>query len=204
MRTPLPHPTILSTAMGSAASAGSAGAAESTRLRAMRGVQPAVSIRHGRAADARAIARLIVSGQGSGFLLPRSQEEIRAAAERFATAVILSAGPSRARDHKGRIVGAASLEPYGPHLAEVRSLVVHPAFRAMGIGDRLVRALMRRARREGVARVIALTTRVGFFERLGFVAVPLETLPEKVLRDCAHCPRRTACIETAFVWRTGK
>ncbi len=157
----------------------------------------AVTIRRAGLADAPRIAALIAHGQSDEFLLPRSEADVRASWRRF---VVAAAPPSR-RDPRGRVLGTASLEPYGPHLAEIRSLVVDPGYRGAGIGRRLVRALQRRARRAGTTRVFALTMRPGFFERLGFVVAPLEAFPEKVFRDCARCPRRAACVEIAVEWR---
>jgi amino-acid N-acetyltransferase len=197
-------PTVFSSVIRFAATPAATRALGETDARArIARTAPAVSIRGGRASDVREIAKLIAAGQGDAFLLPRSEEDVRAAFGRFAVAVLPAPSSGRGSGRE-RVVGAASLEPYGPHLAEIRSLVVHGACRGLGIGNKLVRDLLRRARRRGVERVFALTTRLGFFERLGFVAVPLETLPEKVFRDCAHCPRRASCVETAFVWRARK
>jgi N-acetylglutamate synthase-like GNAT family acetyltransferase len=160
----------------------------------------AVTIRQARLADAPRIAALIALGQTDEFLLPRPEADVRAAWRRF---VVATSPPTR-RDPRGRVLATASLEPYGPHLAEIRSLVVDPRHRGAGIGHRLVRALQRRARRGGATRVFALTMRPRFFERLGFMPVPLENFPEKVFRDCARCPRRAACVEVAVEWRADR
>jgi amino-acid N-acetyltransferase len=40
---------------------------------------------------------------------------------------------------------------------------------------------------------------VPFFEKLGFTVTSKAHFPDKVWRDCAICPMRLACDETAVV-----
>jgi len=64
----------------------------------------------------------------------------------------------------GRIAGTVQLDldtpPNQPHRAEVRKLLVHPAFRRRGISRRLMAALERRAAEEGRS-LLTLDTRTG-------------------------------------------
>src|SRR5271157_3091737 len=57
----------------------------------------------------------------------------------------------------GAVVGAVGFERHG-RSALLRSLVVAPALRNHGLGDRLVRRLAALARRKGVGRFYLLTT----------------------------------------------
>ena len=41
-----------------------------------------------------------------------------------------------------------------------------------------------------------------FFERLGFRQVSVNGLPEKILKDCARCPKKHCCDEIAMVRTT--
>jgi len=79
-----------------------------------------------------------------------------------------------ARGKSEQLVGAAQLRPLGgpdaPH--ELASLFVLPEYRWLGIGSALVRECLGRARGLGVdVLLLTLTTRAGFYERLGFTAV---------------------------------
>jgi amino-acid N-acetyltransferase len=94
-----------------------------------------------------------------------------------------------------------ALEPYGPDLAEVRSLAVAPESRGQGrnVGDRLMKAAMDTARRRKIARLFAVTHRPDFFSRYGFTPGPRQAVPEKVERDCVGCPKERKCTLVATV-----
>ena len=69
---------------------------------------------------------------------------------------------------KGRVVGCCALQIYSRRLGEVRSLAIHPEFRGMGIGRKLVSACQTRARERRVKQLLAVTSEVMFFECCGF------------------------------------
>jgi amino-acid N-acetyltransferase len=97
------------------------------------------------------------------------------------------------------VVGCVGLAILWADLAEVRSLAVDEAHRGQGIGRRLVEWTIREARRLDIRRIMSLTYEQAFFEKLGFVVVPKETLPLKVWSDCVRCPKRENCDEIAMV-----
>ena len=68
----------------------------------------------------------------------------------------------------GRVVGCCALQIYSRRLGEVRSLAIHPEFRGMGIGRKLVSACQARARERRVKQLLAVTSEVMFFECCGF------------------------------------
>jgi N-acetylglutamate synthase-like GNAT family acetyltransferase len=68
----------------------------------------------------------------------------------------------------GRVVGCCALQIYSRRLGEVRSLAIHPEFRGMDIGRKLVAACQTRARERGVKQLLAVTSEVMFFECYGF------------------------------------
>jgi N-acetylglutamate synthase-like GNAT family acetyltransferase len=94
-----------------------------------------------------------------------------------------------------------ALEPYGPDLAEIRSLAVAPNARGQGrnVGDRLMKAAMDTARRRKIARLFAVTHRPEFFSRYGFTPGPRQIVPEKIERDCVTCPKERNCNLIATV-----
>jgi amino-acid N-acetyltransferase len=138
--------------------------------------------------DARSIHQLIHSFTHDGTLLPRRYAEICA---NIATFVVVETG-----SHK--FVGCAALHVYGPHLAEIRSIVVHPNAKRQGAGGLLVHALLDQAEASGIKCVCLFTRIPAFFEHLHFRIAERQAFPDKVLKDCIHCARRNACDEIAM------
>ena len=145
-------------------------------------------IRPADAADAQAIARLIVPYAAQGIVLPRPEEEIRASIGDFLVAC-----------HGDKVVGCVALRPYGQGLQELRTLVVQAEHAGGGLGSRLVKAAVREARRRGCRTLFTLTVRPRLFQRLGFRIVEASRFPQKVWSDCANCPKRDCCDEVALV-----
>jgi amino-acid N-acetyltransferase len=150
--------------------------------------------RTARMRDASAVHRVIAHYAGEGLLLPRTEAEIRDHISRFLVLV-------EKRSGEERVLGCVALEPYGPDLAEVRSLAVAPDARGQGrnVGDRLMKAAMDTARRRKIARLFAVTHRPDFFSRYGFTPGPRQAVREKVERDCAGCPKERKCTLVATV-----
>lgn len=96
-------------------------------------------------------------------------------------------------------LGCASLHVYTSSLAEIRSLNILPEYTGNGYGRALVEGCLTEAAQIHVKRVFVLTKTCGFFEKLGFKVVTMETLPEKVYKDCLKCNRFHRCDETAMV-----
>ena len=150
--------------------------------------------RNARIGDAAAVHRVIAHYAGEGLLLPRTEAEIREHIRRFLVLV-------EKNGREDRVLGCVALEPYGPDLAEIRSLAVAPEARGQGrnVGDRLMKAVMDTARRRKIARLFAVTHRPDFFSRYGFTPGPRQTVPEKVARDCVGCPKERKCTLVATV-----
>jgi amino-acid N-acetyltransferase len=139
--------------------------------------------------DARSIYHLIDSFTCDGTLLRRSYLEICANIHTF-TIVETS---SR------QFIGCAALHVYGPHLAEIRSIVVHPDSKGHGAGGLLVHALLDQAEASGIKCVCLFTRIPTFFEHFHFRVADHQAFRDKVQKDCIHCARRSACDETAMV-----
>lgn len=71
-------------------------------------------------------------------------------------------------EFQGKIVGCCALEVYSKRLAEIRSLVVHPNFQRRGTATKLIKACLKRAKREKIFEVLSITGAVGLFGNLGF------------------------------------
>lgn len=150
--------------------------------------------RRARPEDGPAVHRIVAHYAAQGLLLPRSEEEIRAHIARF---LVLIEPP--ANGGKERVIGCVALEPYGPDLAEVRSLAVDPGIRGRGLGTRLLRFALAVARRRKIARIFAVTHAPEFFNRQGFETSTRFALPQKLERDCRVCPKERTCRLVAVI-----
>jgi amino-acid N-acetyltransferase len=138
--------------------------------------------------DARSIHQLIDSFTCDGTLLRRSYLEICANIHTF---TIVETGSRQ-------FIGCAALHVYGPHLAEIRSIVVRPDTKGHGAGGLLVHALLDQAEASGIQCVCLFTRIPAFFEHFHFRIAERQALRDKVLKDCVHCARRNACDEIAM------
>jgi len=138
--------------------------------------------------DARSIYNLIDSFTCDGTLLRRSYLEICANIHTFS---VVETGSSQ-------FIGCAALHVYGQHLAEIRSIVVHPETKGHGAGGLLVHALLDQAEASGIKCVCLFTRIPAFFEHFHFRIADHQAFRDKVLKDCVHCARRNACDEIAM------
>jgi len=93
--------------------------------------------------------------------------------------------------------GCVGLEPRGD-AALLRSLAVAPAARGEGLGARLVEALERHARREGIRALYLLTTTAAeYFNRQGYERIQRDALPRPIQQteEAARlCPATATCM----------
>ena len=139
--------------------------------------------------DVRGIHALIMDGAGNGLLLPCSLNQVYTRLRNF---WVVDTGPNT------KVVGCCALTISWEKVAEVRSLLVSPDCRRMGIGRMMVDACIQDARDVGVTRVFCLTYQMEFFADMGFVVVEKDTLPQKIWTDCIDCPKFPNCDEIAM------
>lgn len=147
-----------------------------------------IVLRDGCASDATAIYQLVSEHLAEGHLLPRDEAEIGAHASRF---VVATQGDA--------IVACAELAPLSASVAEVRSFVVGREARRLGVGRRLIEALVARAGVGGFLKLCAFTHSPAYFVHLGFSIVPHTWLPEKIAADCAGCRQFRHCGQYAVL-----
>lgn len=150
---------------------------------------PEIQTRNARLQDARNVFDLVNSLSSDGTLLRRSYAEICENIRDFTVAETAD----------GRFVGCGALHLYGPHLAEVRSIVVTPEAKGRGAGGLLLQALLAEAEQHAVASVCLFTRIPGFFHHFGFRTAERDAMPDKIYKDCQTCPRLYACDEVAMV-----
>ena len=147
-----------------------------------------INVRPARLADVRRMMPLLNEYAGRAEILSRTEDEVYRSVREWSVA-----------ETETKLVGMGSLLIMGHDLAEIRSLVVDPAFQGQGLGRQLVELLLQDAAELQVRRVLALTRRPGFFLKLGFQLTEIGKLPRKVLRDCVFCPKFHVCDEVALV-----
>jgi amino-acid N-acetyltransferase len=156
---------------------------------------PTIHIRKARVQDARNIFDLVNSLSGDGTLLRRSYAELCENIRDFTIAEKLSEDGQSDPE----FLGCGALHLYGPHLAEVRSIVMKPESKGLGAGGRILQHLVDEAEDHGVMSVCLFTRIPTFFEHFGFREAERNAMPDKIYKDCQTCPRLYACDEIAMV-----
>lgn len=150
---------------------------------------PEIRVHKAHLQDARNVFDLVNSLSGDGTLLRRSYAEICENIRDFTVV----------EEENGTFLGCGALHLYGPHLAEVRSIVVKPDSKGLGAGGLLLQALVDEAEEHAVLSVCLFTRIPEFFEHFGFRVAERDAMPDKIYKDCQTCPRLYACDEVAMV-----
>ena len=130
------------------------------------------SIRGIRSRDIPDILRLMEPLMRQGILLRRKPEDIQSKKEDYAVFVI-----------DGQIHACGALHDWGEGQGEIAAIATDPAYADMGLGSRIVRYFIDKAKKLRLRRVFVLTIRThDWFESLGFREARVETLPEKKRR----------------------
>ncbi|MBD3798625.1 N-acetyltransferase [Sulfuricurvum sp.] len=139
--------------------------------------------------DIPAMQQLVAPEIESGVILPRSNDEIATNIRSYFLAF---------DDEKP--IGFVALHIHSPLLAELRSMIINQSYRGQNIGSTLVEIACEEGRKLGLKEVLALTYQQRFFERLGFVEIPKESIPEhKIWADCIKCKHFPVCNEVSLI-----
>jgi amino-acid N-acetyltransferase len=138
--------------------------------------------------DVQQIYSIIRRYSETGTLLPRTVGELSENVREFVVV-----------EDDVKLIGCGALHLYGMHLAEIRSIAVLPSAKGVGGGRKLVEALLDEAEQHRVTSVCLFTRIPEFFGHMGFVVAKREELPDKIYKDCVHCPNLYACDEIAMV-----
>lgn len=154
----------------------------------MKAEESGAMVRHARLSDAGTIAAITAEYAREGIMLERSAESVIENIRNFFVA-----------EHQGKIIGCCAIAFYTSKLAEIRSVAVLAQHKRRGTGRLLVEKAEEILREEGVKEVFVLTLSPDFFGSLGFSEIKKEYFPQKIWRDCTHCPKLMACDEIAMV-----
>jgi amino-acid N-acetyltransferase len=98
-----------------------------------------------------------------------------------------------------KVVGCVSLVVLWKDLAEICSLAVDEQYLRRGIGKELVNKCIEQAKLLKVTKIIALTYKGKFFEKIGFHFVDKNIFPRKLMWECLECPKLDECDELAYL-----
>jgi len=133
--------------------------------------------------------KLILPEVESGIILARNDDEVATNIRSYTLAFI-----------DNEIVGFCALHLHTSSLGEIRSLIVKDSLRGQKIGENLVQKSIDEAIDLGLKRVLSLTYKASFFEKLGFTEIPKESLPEqKIWADCIKCKHFPICNEVSLI-----
>lgn len=139
--------------------------------------------------DIEEMQALIAPEIESGIILPRTDDEVATNIRSYTLAL-----------NDGEVVGFCALHIHAPSLAEIRSLIIKEEYRGKKIGEKLINQCLEEAKSLGLQKVLSLTYKQSFFERLGFVEIPKESLPEhKIWADCIKCKHFPVCNEVSLI-----
>ncbi len=123
-----------------------------------------------------------------GLMLPRSRNSIYENIRDYVIAV-----------DEDKVVGVGALHMVWERLAEIRSLAVVDYCQKSGIGRKIISLLEEEGHRLGVKTFFTLTYQPGFFAKCGYTQVERDSMPQKVWKECVHCPKYPYCDEIALV-----
>jgi len=139
--------------------------------------------------DIHLIQKLLKSFIEDGIILKRDDDEIATNIRSYV-----------AIKEKNSIIALGALHIYSINLAEIRSLVVAPNHQKKGLGKKIINQLETEAKHLGITQLLTLTYQKEFFEKLDFVEIPKEKVPDhKVWSDCIKCPHFPNCNEISLI-----
>ncbi len=152
------------------------------------------NVRNAGFGDAAHIAALLK--QHPREVLPRAISDIVQNIDRFVVCEI-----------DGKVVGTASWQIL-PEIGkaespsvEIKSVAVDKAWQGKGIGELLIKSVIKRVKALNPAQIVVLTFSPDYFAKFGFKVVPKETLMHKLYMGCLNCTKYKSpftCPEVAM------
>lgn len=139
--------------------------------------------------DIPAMRNLILPEVQKGIILDRSEDEM---ANSIRSYNIVREGD--------KIIAFAALHIHSLTLGEVRSLIVSPNHRRLGIATMLITQILSEAKSLNLKEILTLTYQKEVFSKIGFKEIAKESLPNhKIWADCVKCKKFPLCDEIALI-----
>jgi len=145
--------------------------------------------------DVSAMQNLVIDEVKDGVILNRTDDEVATNIRSYILA--------KDTQNDNKLVGYAALHVHSIRLAELRSFIVDKAYRGKKVGESLVKYILKEAKALDIKEdVLVLTYLPIYFEKLGFVEINKELIPEqKIWTDCIKCIHFPVCNEIALVYK---
>ena len=148
-----------------------------------------VEFRKAKLSNIEQMQKLILPEVELGIILPRDNNEIATNIRSYILAYL-----------NNEMIGFCALHLHTSELGEIRSLIIKDTQRGQGVGQKLVQKSLEDASDLGLKKVLSLTYKKDFFENLGFVEIPKESIPEhKIWADCIKCKHFPVCNEVSLL-----
>ncbi len=148
-----------------------------------------ISYQKAKLSNIHSMQELVLPEIESGIILNRSNDEVATNIRSYTLCY-----------KDGELVGFCALHIHTEYLAEIRSLIVKEDARGEKIGENLVNKCIDEAFSLGLQKVLCLTYKQQFFQRLGFIEISKESLPEhKIWADCIKCKHFPVCNEVSLI-----
>lgn len=139
--------------------------------------------------DISAMQDLIKDDVEKGIIIKRNDDEVANQIRSY----------TLAKDGE-RIVGFCSLQIHTSEFGEIRSLIVDKEYRRKNIATSLIEEKIKEAKGLGLKRILVLTYQQELFEKIGFIELPKEQIPEqKIWADCIKCKSFPVCKEVSLI-----
>jgi len=150
-----------------------------------------IKLRKATLLDIPAMQKLVAKEVADGIILKREDDEVATNIRSYVLAFL-----------DEELVGYAALHIHSQELAEIRSLIVSPKVRGLGIGSKIVEFCKKEAKELGVKEILVLTYIADFFKKLGFKEIEKEKIPNhKIWQDCIKCLHFPNCNEISLIYK---
>ena len=150
-----------------------------------------IELRKAKLSDISAMQELVKQEVADGIILKRSDDEV---ATNIRSYVLVF--------KESKLVGYGALHIHSPELSEIRSLIVAPEARGLGVGKKIVEYCKVEAKELGVKEILVLTYIADFFRKLDFEEIEKEKIPEhKIWLDCVKCVHFPVCNEISLIYK---
>jgi len=132
--------------------------------------------------DCQPVSKMITEcAQKEGIILPKTPQQIMENLSNFFVAEV-----------QGKTIACCGYKIWVNAWVEIVSLFTSAPYRHCGIGAKLVKKCIDKARNQGFSKIFTLTVTPNWFIKRGFCQVEINELPHKIWGDCAYCPKNAA------------
>jgi amino-acid N-acetyltransferase len=124
---------------------------------------------------------IIEGAQKEGVIIPKTPQQIMENLSNFFVS-----------EFQGKIIACCGYKIWINAWVEIVSLYTNVDFRNCGIGSKLVKKCVDKARKQGFSKIFTLTANPDWFIKRCFYQVEINELPHKVWGDCAYCNKNAA------------